>query len=113
MTQKRRRRTTLVFAGLVSFGYLYNRLVEALEKDGHDRGYMSLIVSGGTAITLIGVAPLIGIEATKQTFACFIASGLPMIWGSISRHCRARARVEAQLKREARDALTYDQERQT
>ena len=83
----------LVLAG---FGYVYNRWVESLERQGHDRGYMSLIVALGCAVTLAAAALIIGLEPVLWTFICFAASGTPMIIGSISRYCRARARQRQQ-----------------
>ena len=75
---------------LAVFGCIYNRWVESLEKKGHDRGYMSLIVSLGCAVTLAGAGLIVGLKPVLWALACFVASGVPMIVGSISRYCRAR-----------------------
>jgi len=86
-----------ILLALATFGVAYNRWVESLEQGGHDRGYMGLIVAFGCTITLAGAALLIGLEPVTWTFLCFIASGTPMILGSIVRHCRARARQRADV----------------
>jgi len=80
-----------ILLALAVFGYIYNRWVEALEKKGHDRGYMSLIVSAGCAVTLGGAALIVGLGPVLWALVCFAASGIPMIVGSVGRYCRARA----------------------
>lgn len=86
-----------ILLALAAFGYFYNHWVEHLENGGHDRGYMGLIVAFGCTITLAGAALLVGLEQIAWTFLCFVASGLPMVLGSIVRHCRARARQRADV----------------
>lgn len=80
-----------ILLGLAIFGVLYNRWVESLEKQGHDRGYMGFIVALGCGVTLAGAAFIVGLETTLWTLVCFVASGTPMIAGSICRYCRGRA----------------------
>ena len=80
-----------ILLALAIFGVIYNRWVEALEKKGHDRGYMSLIVSAGCAVTLAGTAFIVGLKPVLWALVCFAASGIPMIVGSVGRYCRARA----------------------
>jgi hypothetical protein len=91
-----------ILLALAAFGYFYNRWVERLENGGHDRGYMGLIVAAGCTITLAGAALLIGLEPITWVFCCFIASGLPMVLGSIARHCRARSKAQ-------RDCLDHNE----
>ena len=79
-----------ILLALAVFGYIYNRWVESLERQGHDRGYMSLIVSAGCAVTLAGTSFIVGLGPVLWALICFAASGIPMIVGSISRYCRAR-----------------------
>jgi predicted PurR-regulated permease PerM len=81
-----------VFLVLAIFGMAYNYLVQRLERQGHDRGYMGLIVAFGCAVTLAGAGLIVGIDRIAWVFLCFVASGTPMIIGSIARHCRARAK---------------------
>lgn len=70
-----------VFFGLLLFGVGYNAFVAWLERRGYTEGYLSLIVSFGVAMTLVGVA-ILNIQAALITLGAFIASGTPMIIGS-------------------------------
>jgi len=79
-----------ILASLVAFGCIYNWWVERLEHQGHDRGYMGLIVALGCTVTLAGAVAIVGLEPVRWVFGCFVASGTPMVVGSISRYCRAR-----------------------
>lgn len=88
-----------ILLALAIFGVVYNRWVDSLERQGHDRGYMSLIVSLGCAVTLAGAGFIVGLKPVLWALACFVASGIPMIIGSVGRYCRARA----QQKRECLD----------
>jgi len=86
-----------ILLALVTFGIGYNHWVEHLEHNGHDRGYMGLIVAAGCTITLAGAAldtNYAGLDPIAWVFVCFAASGTPMVIGSIVRHCRARARQQ-------------------
>lgn len=78
-----------VFLGLLLFGIAYNSLVAWLERRGYTEGYLSLIVAFGVAMTLVGVAVL-SIQGALLTLGAFIASGTPMIIGSIARYLKAR-----------------------
>jgi FAD/FMN-containing dehydrogenase len=44
----------LAAAALAAFGTLYNARVAKIETRGHDRGYLSLIVALGCAVTVLG-----------------------------------------------------------
>lgn len=90
---------------LVVFGYFYNRFVEYLESQGHDRGYMGFIVAGGTAVTLIGLAIVAGVEAALWALGCFTASGTLMIWGSVSRHCNRRRQDQDKANNIAKEII--------
>jgi len=80
-----------ILLALAIFGVVYNRWVDSLERQGHDRGYMSFIVALGCAVTLAGAGFIVGLEPVLWAFVCFAASGIPMIAGSVGRYCRARA----------------------
>ena len=98
---------------LFFFGIGYNTLIERLIGRGHHRGYMGFIVAIGTAVTLAGIAVICGIEAAAWATACFIASGLPMIYGSIARHTKQRTHTLSHTWEKAQQALDdYDQETQ-
>lgn len=87
----------IVLTCLFLFGVLYNFFIEWLERWGYHSGYVAFLVVGGTAVTLAGASSLIGLNATLWVMACFIASGLPMVLGSCSRHAREGAKVWKEL----------------
>lgn len=106
-------RMVIVLGGLAVFGVLYNRWVGRLEGQGHDRGYMGLIVSLGCFVTIVGYTYWTGsIVQGLMLLACFVASGAPMLWGSIARYVRQRAHEEQAMQGEARNTLggTYDEQ---
>lgn len=79
-----------VLFGLFMFGWSFNALVNYLE----DRtvGYLAMLVSAGVGITLIGAA-VINWQAAVLVLICFVASGIPMIVGEISRSINKRERA--------------------
>jgi hypothetical protein len=96
-----------VLAGLFLFGCVYNWLVEQLETHGHDRGFMSLIVALGCAVTIGGYGLIVAEwRLLALAFGCFTASGTPMIVGSIIRYVRARSGEEQAGYDEARRELS-------
>ena len=95
----------LVLALLFIFGYGYNWLVGWLERNGYESGYTALLVVGGTAITLLGVVPLIGIKHTLVVLAAFAASGFWMVVGSWQRHRDAELRDQEDALKMAQEAL--------
>ncbi len=86
--------------GLLLFGTLYNGLVAYLERKKYIEGFVSLMVVGGVVITLMGAA-LISWQASAIVFACFAASGLPMVAGSIWRYMRTRRLMQEADRTEA------------
>lgn len=78
-----------VFLGLVLFGIGYNAMVAWLERKGYTEGFLSLIVAFGVAMTLVGVA-ILSVQAALLALGAFVATGTPMIIGSISRYLKAR-----------------------
>ncbi len=83
-----------VTATLFVFGLAYNWFIEEIERRGLDRGYTALLVVAGVAVTVTVTIPLIGLEAAVTLTLAFVASGMPMIVGSILRHVRERAQEE-------------------
>jgi len=77
----------LVMMGLFLFGWGYNALVHWL--DDLQEGYTSILVVGGVCATLIGLA-ILDARAALLTAILFVASGLPMITGSIWRTIQMR-----------------------
>lgn len=81
-----------ILAALFLFGMSFNHFVGKLEDTDPDHGYTAIWVVAGVLITLIASIPLVGWLNTALILLAFIASGLPMIAGSISRHLRNRQR---------------------
>jgi ACR3 family arsenite efflux pump ArsB len=72
------------------FGWAFNYFVGSLE-DRKD-GYLAMLVAAGVGITLIGAA-IISWQAAALVLACFVASGIPMIIGEITRSIQKRERA--------------------
>lgn len=107
MTMQISTETWLVLAlvGLALFGWVFNRLVQRLEEETPEHGYTAFLVAVGVLVTVAVMAPLIGLRATALLLAGFVASGSPMIVGSVGRSL-ARMRSERELLRaEARRAM--------
>jgi len=95
-----------VLAALALFSWIYDRWVTRLEREGKERGFLSLIVAFGFAVTIGGFALWTGNwRAAGQVLLCCVASGSFMIIGSIRRYQEQRAREEAESRREAEDRL--------
>jgi len=90
-----------VFFALVIFGILYNNLVMWLENHGYTEGFLSLIVAAGVLGTLFGIAVL-SIQAALIALGAFVATGTPMIVGSISRYIKAREALKRAMLDEVR-----------
>lgn len=80
------------YVALFTFGVAYDQIVGYLEEKSLDDGYTSDLVVVGTAVTLLGALPLIGLKKTALTLGAFVASGLPMAVGSKLRYRRRRKR---------------------
>jgi membrane protein YdbS with pleckstrin-like domain len=85
-----------VLMGLFLFGIGYNSLVAWMERKGYTEGFLSLIVAFGVTVTLVGVA-ILSIHAALITLGAFIASGTPMIIGSIVRYLRKREEMKRSI----------------
>jgi membrane protein DedA with SNARE-associated domain len=88
-----------VLLTLFVFGIVYNWVVGWLERKGYDRGYTALLVVLGVGVTVALSGFLIGMQATLLVTACFVASGLPMIVGSIVRYVDTRSGGERVVDR--------------
>lgn len=93
----------LVLTGLFVFGLAYNAFVGWLESADRNRGYTALLVVAGTIATLAGYAILASLKQALLVAACFTASGLPMIIGSIWRHMQYREHEEREIREIARE----------
>jgi hypothetical protein len=87
------------------FGWVYNELVAWMERNGYDEGYTALLVVGGVLATLAGLAILRGLESAVYVALLFVASGTPMIIGSMARHARRRAKDEQKARDDVRKSL--------
>lgn len=90
-----------VLCALVLFGLGYNTLIAEAERRGWLEGFTSLTVALGTLATLAGAAA-ISLPAALIVLVCFMASGLPMIGGSILRYVRRREQAQRNLADETR-----------
>jgi len=86
-----------VYGFLFLFGFLYNRLVEWLERNNYDEGYTAFLVVGGVAVTLAGLA-LLNWQAALVALGAFACSGFWMVIGSCQRHVLARRAAQKRLR---------------
>ena len=91
-----------VYLALVLFGVLFNSIISYAERRTWLHGYVSLAVAGGVLITLAGVA-IIDYRAALISLGAFIASGIPMMLGSVYRHVREREEELERLRRAIQD----------
>jgi len=91
-----------VLMGLFLFGTGYNTVVSWLEKHGYTEGYLGLLVAFGVIVTLVGVA-ILSVQAALIALVAFIASGVPMIVGSIFRYLRKREEAKRSIIEEIND----------
>lgn len=94
-----------VAAGLFALSVAYDAWVARLERGGHDRGFLGFIVALGCGYTLAGAIPLIGVRAVMWVLLCFVASGTPMIVGSVVRYVKARELEQKRLTQVAAESL--------
>lgn len=90
-----------IYLALFLFGLAYNYLTAISEKTGFIRGYTSLFVVGGVAVTVAATA-VVSLAFALITAGAFVASGTPMIVGSMIRHKREELRQIQQAREEAR-----------
>ena len=75
-----------VLALLLLGGILYNALVNFIQDQLPNRhGVTSWLVVGGVAWTLVGLLLLTDLQTFLLALLCFMASGSPMILGSMRR----------------------------
>lgn len=82
-----------VFFALVLFGVGYNALVAWMDRRGYTEGFVSLIVALGVFVTLCGAA-ILSIQAALLALGAFVATGTPMIVGSIIRYLHRREKMK-------------------
>lgn len=91
-----------MYLSLLLFGIAFNLFTAWAEGRGYVKGYVSLFVVAGVAIT-VGTTALISLPFALVSAGAFVASGTPMIAGSIWRHMRERERQLEELRKEAED----------
>lgn len=75
-----------VLVALFVTGLGYNKFVEYVQAQLPNRhGVTAFLVVGGVMITLTGFLILAGLSNYLLALKCFIASGVPMIVGSVKR----------------------------
>ena len=86
--------TWRVLLFLAATGVLYDALVSYVQEQLPDRhGVTSWLVVGGVLWTIFGIGILLGVRDMIVVMLCFMASGSPMIAGSMLRYWRERERV--------------------
>jgi hypothetical protein len=97
-----------VLATLALFGLGYNALVAEIGRHVPDHGYTAYLVAIGVVATLAGAALLIGLDSAIVVAGCFVASGLPMIVGSMARSLRQRSHDRARSADAISETLGLD-----
>ena len=98
-------RLIFALAMLFVFGIGYNALVAWVYRQAPDHGYTAFLVAGGVIATLAGFALIASLEMALLILACFAASGLPVIIGSVLRQLHQRAQVARALEDQALEAI--------
>ncbi len=96
------REWALLLLALFGLGSAFNAFVASVGEQRH-RGFTSFLVVVGVTFTLAGYAMIAGWQQAAEVMLCFVASGLPMIGGSVWRYIRERERQERQAWHEARE----------
>lgn len=99
---------TLVLMGLLIFGLAFNAWINHLEKDGIIEGRRSIMVVAGVFGTLVGSVFVIGFVPAVLVGLCFVASGIPMIWGEIVRYEKRKQLLDAEQTIEILEKLDRD-----
>lgn len=90
----------LTLLSLLLFGIVYNWIVARMERTGYEKCYVSLLVVIGVAVTGCGYGFVAGWEHIVPLVACFVASGVPMIAGSVARYVQSRAKLDETFREE-------------
>lgn len=87
------------FFGLLLFGLGYNVFIAWLQERGYLEGYVSIAVVIGCVVTLIGVA-FISWQSAIICLVAFVASGTPMVFGSIAQYIKKRETSILSIRKE-------------
>jgi len=89
-----------VFLFLLVFGVSYNLLVQFVQRK--TQHYTAEFVAGGCLVTVLASGFVIGWDCALIVLICFIASGTPMIIGSMMSHAQdeqaAKKVIQDELK---------------
>lgn len=96
--------TGITLGGLVLFGVAYAALVGHISRRKVEGQTASLVVVG-VLVTVLGMAPLIGLEKALLVLAGFVASGTPMILEYVLRNHAKLQRDREEAARIARESL--------
>jgi hypothetical protein len=96
-----------IYAGLLLFGLAFDQVTAWIERSGYLEGFTSLLVAAGVIFT---VAPFLflSMHFALAVLGGFVASGSPMIVGSIIRYAQQRERARKEIAR----LHSYDNEPQ-
>lgn len=87
---------------MIIFGIGYNKLVGWVERKRYMEGFTAIWVVGGVAMTLFGMLLVDPVAAVLMTIL-FVASGTPMIAGSILRYVQRREADQRSMREGPRD----------
>ena len=79
----------VVYLALFLFGIGYNWLITWMESRNYLEGYTAFAVVFGVGVT-VALTAIVNWQYALITTGAFLASGLPMIFGSIWRYVRTR-----------------------
>lgn len=80
---------------LFGCGVIYDKVVSFTQEQLPDRhGVTSLLVVAGVGWTIFGIGIILGVRDMIVVMLCFMASGSPMIAGSMLRYWRERERAK-------------------
>lgn len=96
----------VLLLSLFVFGVGYNIFVTWLNRRGWENGVTAPLVIIGVAVTVtIGVLPIFGKEPVFYLLTIFVASGVPVTFGAISRYLKERTRIQEDMMNATRQAL--------
>jgi hypothetical protein len=90
-------RLFIMLITLHGVSWLYNVVISWLAREGYLDGFVSISVVVGVAYTVAFISPWLGYEAVALLALAFIASGSPMLVGSIARYVHQRRREQTDL----------------
>jgi hypothetical protein len=87
-----------IYVGLLLFGLGFNKLTAWVEQRGYMEGFTSLLVAVGVVVTLAPFG-IVSLPLALIVAGGFVASGSPMIVGSIIRYAQERERARQEIAR--------------